>query len=211
MGVIRWLDRIDPSVWERATTRIAREGTALLDRTAAAAFLRDFGKEPTDDTIGPLDDVEDDSVHPTLLNGLLEAVVTEATWELDKALDRFARIAGLLPDGQALKAIIDFKGIDVEVPEVCRMIESGLYGCCSAAALAGSVQLLRSFRSPSDVQAALRTYRSGFVGRLLGRSDGASAAELMSQDYYADYWQTLSTAVIETAERGHHLGLGMSP
>ena len=143
MGVVRWLDRIDPVVWERAATQVAAEGAGLLERATAAAFLRDFGREPTDDDLGALDDADDESLHPTLLNGLLERAVTEVSWELDKSLDAFAAVAAALPGGRALSSIIDFKGLDVKVPEACAMIESGLYGCCSAAALTDCLRLVR--------------------------------------------------------------------
>jgi hypothetical protein len=136
VGVIRWLDRIDPAVWARAVERIDAEGTGLLQRAAAEAFLRDFGQTPTEETLGALEESEDESIGPTLLNGLLETAVTEESWELDKSLNGFAALAPLLPGGSTLNKIIDFKGIDVDAPEACRMIESGLYGCCSAGALA---------------------------------------------------------------------------
>ena len=213
MGVIRWLDRIDPSTWERAVRRIDEEGSDLLDSAAAAACLRDFGRGPSPETLSTLDDAEDETLHPSLLNGLLEAAVTEAHWELDKSLNRFAALPALLPGGRALHKIIDFKGIDVEVPAVCRDIEGGLYGCCSSAALADCAELARRFRSPADVQAALRQRRPGLVERLLGRGTlaTASASELMTQEYYSEYWQTLCDAVLETTTQGHYLGLGMSP
>ncbi len=211
MGVVRWLDRIDPAVWERATAQVAAEGAGLLERAAAAAFLRDFGREPTDDDLGALDDADDESLHPTLLNGLLERAVTEVSWELDKSLNAFASVAAALPGGRALSSIIDFKGIDAKVPEACAMIESGLYGCCSAAALTDCLRLVRRFGSPAEVQAALGQNRPGLLARLLGRAGGRGVSKVMSQDYYIYHWQALCAAVVETAEQGHYLGLGMSP
>ncbi len=46
MGVIRWLDRIDPRTWDAAVERVAREGEALLEIGAAREFLLAFGREP---------------------------------------------------------------------------------------------------------------------------------------------------------------------
>lgn len=145
MGVVRWLDRIDPAVWERATTQVAAEGPGLLERaTPRRSFATSAESRRTTD-LAALDGADDESLHPTLLNGLLERAVTEVNWELDKSLTAFASVAVALPGGRALSSIIDFNGIDVKVPDACAMIESGLYGCCSAAALTDCLRVIRRF------------------------------------------------------------------
>jgi len=212
LGVTRWLDRIDPATWERAATRVAERGFDLLEPATAATFLHEFGREPDHDILSSLDDADDEDVRPALLNSLLEAAVTEESWYLDKSFNRFAELAAVIPGGEALRKIIDFKGLDIEVPESCRMADSGLYGCCSSEALRECSDLAQRLATASEVQGALRQRRIGLFGRLLGRqAHVTSAVELMGQDYYANHWQTLCQAVLATTSRGHHLGLGMSP
>lgn len=210
MGVIRWLDRIDPSVWERASKRMEALGTDLLEKRAAIAFLEEFGRTPSADTLTALDDADDDA-EPALLNGLLEEAVTEETWYLDKSLNELEGVARLLPGGSALLKIIDFKGIDVEPPQICRATEGGLFGCCSSAGLVDCAAVAQQFGAPAEVVAALRQWSPSLVGRLLGHAARAEKAlDTIGNDYYSANWQALCRAVLVTTSRGHHLGLGLS-
>lgn len=212
MGVTRWLDRIDPEIWRRAVTHVQDHGFALLEPASAAAFLHDFGKEPDRSILSSLDDADDEYARPALLNNLLEAAVTEESWDLDKSFNRFADVTAVLPDGDAFLKIFDFKGLDVDMPDTCRMSDSGLYGCCSTQALRDCSDLARRFGTPSEVQVVLRQRTVGVLGRLLGRNARINTAiRVMDEDYYARHWQALCQAVLTTTARGHYLGLGMSP
>jgi hypothetical protein len=107
--------------------------------------------------------------------------------------------------------IVDFKGMDVEPPQVCLPAEYGLFGCCSSANLADCASVAQRFAAPSDVAAALRQWSPGFVGQLLGRGVLAKKAlKTIGNDYYSGHWQTLCRAVLVTTSRGHYLGLGLS-
>jgi hypothetical protein len=212
MGVTRWLDRIDPAVWARAIRRMDQDGLDLLEKEAADAFLREFGREPSPDTLAGLDDAEDERLQPILLNGLLEAAVTEERWDLDKSLDGFTTLASVLPGGHALERIIDFKAIDVAVPESCRTSDTVLYGCCSSAAYADCAAFVQRYASPADVEAALRQRPPSVFDRVSGRSHRVQAAiQLVNDAYYATNWRTLREAVAAAAARSHYLGLDMSP
>src|SRR5688572_12512302 len=212
MGVTRWLDRIDPAVWERAVRRIDQDGAKLLEKTSAEAFLREFGRELSADVLAALDDADDERLQSTLLNGLLEAAVTEESWDLDKSLDGFTILTGLLPGGPALEQIIRFKGIDVAVPESCRTSDTGLYGCYSPVAYTECATLAQRLPSPADVEAALRQRSPSVFDRILGRSGRVDAAiHVINQGYYADHWRTRCQAFAVTTARGHYLVLGMSP
>jgi hypothetical protein len=210
MGVIRWVDRIDPSVWDRASKRMEALGTDLLERRVAIAFLEEFGRTPSEDSVvSTLSD--DDDPDPGLLNGLFEEAVTEESWDLDKSLEELKGVARFLPGGSAFLKIIDFKGLDVEPPQICGPTEYGLFGCCSSANLADCASVAQRFAAPSDVAAALREWSPGLVGQLLGRGALAKKAlQTISSDYYSGHWQTLCRAVLVTTSRGHHLGLGLS-
>jgi hypothetical protein len=135
-----------------------------------------------------------------------------SAWDIDKALDRFGSVAPLLPGGDALGAIIDFKGIDVELPEPCRLIDSGLFGCCSPAALAALAEFLRRFPTSEAVTAALAERPLTMGDRLLGRARRAdSLTALMREDYSETNWAAMRIAVSECVSQGSYLGLGMSP
>jgi hypothetical protein len=212
LGVIRWLDRIEPRKWDAAVERIAREGEALLAPDAASAFLRAFGREPKPDLIDSLSDAEDESIRPTLLNNLLEAAVGEQEWYLDKSLNQLEAVARALPDGHALLDIIDFRGIDVEPPHEIGSIEGGLFGCISPQRLERSAAVLRNLPGLQEVAEAVRTQKVSLFARLGGATRRREAAlSVLRDDHHSQYWSALREAVLTTHDSRHYLGLGMSP
>ncbi len=212
MGVIRWLDRIDPATWRAAVERMEREGEALLEPAAASSFLRDFGREPDPESLEALADAEDESIRPTLLNGLLEAAVREQEWYLDKSLDRLEVLARALPGGEPLLDITAFRGIDVEPPRALANIEGGLFGCMTTRRLEATAKLLRGLAGPAEVEAAARSRRLTVLARLVGGERRREAAVAVLRDeYHSHHWSALREAVLVTFDAGHYLGLGMSP
>jgi hypothetical protein len=212
MGVIRWLDRIDPRIWDAAVERVAREGEALLETGAAREFLLAFGREPSPELLDTLADAEDESIRPTLLNNLLETAVREQEWYLDKALNQLELVSRALPGGEVLLDIIDFRGIDVEPPRDAGAIEGGLFGCLSPKRLERSASLIRDLAGVEEVAAAIRARKPGLLARLGGGSARAeAAAAVLCDEYHSQYWSELREAVLTTFGLRHYLGLGMSP
>lgn len=212
MGVIRWLTRIDPQVWGRACERLASAPPS--DAAEAENFLRAFGREFEPYVVASFDDLADDpSIHSTLLNGLLETAVKEESWELDKSLSHgLEQLPGSLESLASLKKIIDFKGIDVEVPKTCTPDDgSGLFGCLSPQALTDCVGGVGRYQTSADVAAELRTVRPGTLARFFGGRQRLSAlASKLEEEYFAEHWKSLRTAILETHRQSHYLGLGMS-
>lgn len=212
MGVICWLDRIDPAVWDRACELLVSAPPA----TAAEAerFLKSFGREPDPYVLGSFEELRDEpGLQSWVLNGLLETATKEQSWELDKSLSHgFEQLPGWLPELAPLRAIIDFSGLGAEPPPSCAPDDgSGLFGCLSPQALADCVSAVDRFPSIGDVVSALRAVRPGAVARLFGAAHRQAAlAAKLEDEYFVMHWESLRAALVETSRHGHYLGLGMS-
>lgn len=212
MGVIRWLNRVDPAVWGRACDRLV--SAPPKTGTEAEQFLKSFGRLPDPYLISGFEDLrEEPDLESTILNGLLEAATKEESWELDKSLSHgFEQLPGWIAELRPFRAIIDFSGLGVQPPSSCVPDDgSGLFGCLSPEALAACVSALERFPTIGEVVAALRAARPGAVARLFGASQRQSAlAAKLKNEYFAMHWENLRTALVETSRRDHFLGLGMS-
>lgn len=212
MGVIRWLDRIDPAKWSAACQRLT---SAPPDSKASAArFLEEFAWDGNPLLLERFDDLDEEpDLLPSLLNELLEEVVKEETWELDKSLGHgLERLPALIPALEPLRKIIDFKGIDHEPPQACGPDEGGgLFGCISPKNLADCLACMEPMPTVADVATVLRQAKPGIMARVLGRSDAPiELAAQIETEYFETYWTNLHQALVETTRRGHLLGLGMS-
>lgn len=211
MGVIRWLDRIDPRRWEEACERLASAPPSNVDE--ATEYLAAFGMALSESISSSFADVEEEpEILPSVLNGLLEEAVKEESWELDKSLSHgFERLPNLIPELKPLNMIIDFHDIDVDVPSVCAPSDSGLFGCLSPNRLDVCAAALRQFASLADVRAALRSRRPSILQRALGRLiSGHELATKLEDQYFESNWAELVRAVNNAHSHHHYLGLGMS-
>lgn len=212
MGVVRWLNRIDPEVWARACEALFAAPPTTPDD--ATRFLRQFDREGSDFLIRSFADLaEEPGLGPSLRNALLEEATQESSWELDKSLSHgLEQLPRLLPELGPLRKIVDFKGIDREVPNACAPDDgSGLFGCISSAALADCVAAVGDVESIQVLVSKLRDVRPGVLASLFGRQrKAAMLAAKLEDDYFATHWTNLRAAVVETSSRGHLLGLGMS-
>lgn len=212
MGVIRWLNRIDPDVWVRACEALVVAPPKTPDD--AERFLRQFNREASEFLIQSFEDLEEEpSLGPSLRNSLLEEATREGSWELDKSLSHgLEQVPRLLPALSPLNKIIDFRGIDRDVPKECAPEEgSGLFGCISSAGLSECVAALGDVESIQDLILRLRDARPGVLASLFGKyRQAASLSSKLENEYFATHWASLRAAIIETSSKGHHLGLGMS-
>jgi len=136
MGTLRWLDRIDPAVWEKASQSMR---TPPHSPEQVSEFLAAFGK-PTDEfLVERFGEADDPLSRAAVLNGVFEAAVTAESWQLDKSLGPrgLGPLPKLLPALSGLRLIIDFEGIDTNLPEACGSADSGLFGDCSETASRG--------------------------------------------------------------------------
>ncbi len=212
MGVIRWLDRIDPAKWPTVCQRLT--SSPPDSKAAAARFLEEFDRAGNDPLVEGFDDLDEEpDLLPSLLNGLLEEAVQEESWDLDKSLSHgFQRLPALIPALKPLRKIIDFSGIDHDLPRACIPPEGdGLFGCISSENLADCLTCVEQLPAVADVAAVLRRVKPGLVARAPGRGDAAAdLAARIEDDYFATYWSNLGRALAETTRRGHLLGLGMA-
>jgi hypothetical protein len=209
MGVIRWLDRIDPAVWNVAVQRMTRPPAS---KDEALEFLAAFAKAPDDELAERLEESEPRSLpSQSVLNKLFERAVTDESWYLDKSLGRFERLPHHLPALKPLLLICSFSGISINLPRACGPDDSGLFGCLSPTAVAESLQAVERFSSLSEVCAALRAERPSFFRRVLGSAgDPRALAADLEEAHVDSEWEDLRAALQETAARAHYLGLGMN-
>lgn len=208
MGVLRWLDRIDPEKWAAVIELLEKERP--LTEQAAATFLRHFGRSVNDDE--NMIDFEDED-RGAILNRVLEAAVSEETWYLDKALSRgFEEIHKFLPIFLVLNKIIDFEGMKVAAPDWCSSSSgSGLYGCLTPAVSQSCWEVITRYDTISKVTVELRNVKPSLVSRILGKGNAAvELATRLEDDYFEYHWTMLRTALEKTIASGHYLGLGMS-
>lgn len=212
MGVIRWLNRIDPDVWARACDALVAARPETPDD--AQKFLRQFNREASEFLLQSFEDVEEEPrLRPSLRNSLLEEATKESSWELDKSLSHgLEQVPRWIPTLAPLRKIIDFKGIDRDVPKECAPDDgSGLFGCISSAGLSDCVAAVGDFGSIQDLISRLREAKPGVVASFLGQHRQiASLSSRLEDDYFATHWANLRAAILETSSRGHYLGLGMS-
>jgi len=212
MGVVRWLNRIDPDVWVRACESLVAAPPETSDD--AQKFLSQFNRVASEFLVQSFEDLEEEpSLAPALRNSLLEEATKESSWELDKSLSHgLEQIPRWIPTLAPLRKIIDFKGIDREVPEECGPEDgSGIFGCISSAGLADCAAAVGEFASIQDLTSKLRDTKPGFVAGLFGQNRHmASLSSKLENEYFAAHWANLRSAILETSKKGHHLGLGMS-
>ncbi len=211
MGVLRWLDRIDPDKWTEACERLRSDPPLAPDE--ASAFLESFGRASNDLLLESFEDVEEEpDLLASVLNDLLEEAVKEDSWELDKSLSSgFEKLPVLIPALKPLRKIIDFRGIDREPPGSCSALESGLFGCISPENLDDCLAGVLRFPTISELTEALRRAPPGFLARAFGRGHrGEEHARQLEDEYYSGHWANLRAAIEDTVQRGHLLGLGMS-
>lgn len=212
MGVLRWLDRIDPETWSAVCERIIASPPSSTK--AAEEFLKSFGRKGSDSLVESFGNLQEEpDLLSSLLNSLLEEAVTEETWDLDKSLSQgFEKIPTLISALSPLGKIIDFRGIDHRLPAGCEPEDGcGLFGCISSESLAGCLPGMARFATVAEIAAALQEGEVGVIGRMFGRGrKTGKLAEQIQSEYLARHWIHLQTAVTETTRRGQLLGLGMS-
>jgi hypothetical protein len=209
MGVLRWLDRIDPLKLEEAARRLV---AAPRSRRDVVAFLAAFGRQATDAFLEAFEEQIDGPDPRRVLNQLLERAVTEQSWDLEKSLGGFQQVADHLPALKPLRLIVDFQGLDVGLPAACDGVDTGLFGCLSTAAVRRCAEALTPFPSVKEVCVALRQARTPLARRLFGtRAEATVLASKLDDGYFDHHWKVLRAAVDETLARRHYLGLGMNP
>lgn len=211
MGVVRWLSRIEPDAWDLACRLVADASLDLIEVSAATEFLMQFDKRLTDELLLSIESAEDNQSRAAVLSQLFEVAVTDNEWYMDKALDNLADVVGLLPETMPILKIIDFSGLDRELPKNCQVDDGGLLGCCSLESMRACLDVVNRYPEPQVLIDALRSAPQTFVKRLTGRARSCeNAAILMSDDYYAESWRSLVEAVRSTTGEGKLLGLGIS-
>jgi hypothetical protein len=210
MGVIRWLNRIDPKVWEEACAVIIASPPGSA--TKARQFLERFHREPESSFDTAYDDFDDLEQRPYLLNGLLECAVTEESWDMDKALSHgLDTVLKSLPGGKIVdQNLIGFAGMKLELPDVCNAVDGGFYGAIDKDEVMKFLPVASQFRRLEYIDEVAQIPVGKFLGVFPRTNKAKKARPILNDEYFWEIWQDLCTAVETTCEKGHHLGLGMS-
>jgi hypothetical protein len=144
-------------------------------------------------------------------SALLEKVVTETEWYLDKSMNYHGLYKPLrvFPALKPLRFLITFTGWDTEPPEEL-FCESGLYGLWSAAFLESTCETVDRFATRDDAQQYRQSVEWTVLDRVFRRPSRADKALGAWLDYW-DYWEDIRTAIKETVRRGWSLGYNMCP
>ncbi len=214
MGVIRWLDRIDPARFKKAVDAIAYTTVAGLPDVTSLYERLDAppDQEVLDQSTEALDE-SDDLLMALAFNCLLERYATVQEWDLDKALSRgLLSFIEALPDLKSLSDMADFKGADVDVPDQARAVDSGLFVVWSPEALQPAASALARYEDLNSLRQAVRIRSYSLLERLLRKPKRhlRNVSSRVSEEYYSTHWRSLREAVLETARTRHYLGMGMS-
>lgn len=211
MGVIRWLDRIDPVKWNKACVRLVDDPPG--DRASAEEFLSSFNRGLNEYILAEYDMLGEYADHIQLVhNKLLEEATSEERWELDKSLSHgIEEIPVWLPELRCFRKIFDFHGMDVLPPQSCGSTDCGLFGCISSGNLADCVTVMERYPSLKVVRDALRQIKPGILTRLSGRgSKPVDLANRIEDEYFTECYADFCASIRRTVEKAHYLGLGMS-
>lgn len=209
MGVTRWLDRIEPERWSDA----CRLCTENPPETASEAedFLSHFGVTMDQELGADFDSsADDEEMRAIARSQLFEKAVTVESWYLDKALRSLESVLRLLPGTRVVvKQIVDFGGLDMDLPDCCS-VEGGFYGACSSDSIKASAEALSRFQELKSIRVLMDQQPAGvFSAFSRTHSKAAEAYTILEDEYILSAWKDLGTAVITCADGGHHLGLGM--
>jgi hypothetical protein len=210
MGGTLWLDRIDPDTWARACQWLA--DNPLQTHDEVLWFVGAFERQPTASFLLAIDDDYDDPERLAYIcNRAFELAVTEERWDLDVSFRLFAEVPRWVAELAPLGCVGDGRRMDIDLPTVLRVLDSGLRGCLSPPAQQSCAQTLERFPTVEEVRAALQRTKPGALSRLRGkRSSAALLAERLQADYYERMWSEMVAAFRATGGHGHYLGVGMA-
>lgn len=207
MGALRWLNRIDPTIWDQAIEVFTPLPASAED---AEKILNRFGREVRKELIEPYQLSQEELADSAAYQDWFEATVSEQTWEFDKSFRLFEKIPKYLPALKPLNGIFLFDDLTIDTPSSI-VEDSGLLGCISSSRVKEIAISLNSFSDLSVVRDQLSAYKPNFLSKLFGAD---KAAQRLSQDlddpYFYDHWVSLISAIEITAENNCQLGLGLS-
>ena len=210
MGLLYVVHRVSPSAIGRvhATYQRAPE----LDWAGAMQLFKDLGRtKPPDSGASSWEEYEE-MFEFERWNLVLLIAASEASWDLDKALDRpgdgLPGIAELLSDLSPIRDLLSaMQSLDsLKLPKAFAPSEMGLMGVAPPDVVKAAVPVAVNYSKP-EARARIGATPVPFLKRALG--GGATLSSWQKDDYLWTHWCQLLAAVQETASRGHALALEM--
>jgi len=210
MGLLYVVHRVSPSAIGRV--HAAYQRTPDLDWAGAMQLFKELGRTTPPDSGASSWEEYEEMFEFERWNLVLLIAASEASWDLDKALDRpgdgLPGIAELLSDLSPIRDLLSaMQSLDsLKLPKAFAPSEMGLMGVAPPDVVKAAVPVAVNYSKP-EARARIGATPVPFLKRALG--GGATLSSWQKDDYLWTHWCQLLAAVQETASRGHALALEM--
>ena len=199
MGIVRWVNRIEPARYEQVCAILTGKDVRNIDDVKQILTVLET---PVDEEyLEQLEywfDEDSSESQSHILFSILERAIIEESWELDKALDSgLDTVFRVLPGMSSLVKLVDFKGIDVPEPGFLEPEVDLVMAIWSSQAL-------------TDLLPPIHHYATQEVLAGLTEPQYQKAVQVFRSDYYWGHWFSLRDAVLTTSGQHHYLGMGIS-
>ncbi|HNB74234.1 MAG TPA: hypothetical protein PLS70_24155 [Acidobacteriota bacterium] len=199
MGIVRWVNRIEPARYEQVCAILTGKDVRNIDDVKQILTVLET---PVDEEyLEQLEywfDEDSSESQSHILFSILERAIIEESWELDKALDSgLDTVFRVLPGMSSLVKLVDFKGIDVPEPGFLEPEVDLVMAIWSSQAL-------------TDLLPPIHHYATQEVLAGLTEPQYQKAVQVFRSDYYWGHWLSLRDAVLTTSGQHHYLGMGIS-
>ena len=210
MGLLYIVHRLNPENVAQVRSEFQRSPD-LTWEGAKKLFARAGRRGPPDGAHSSWDDYQE-MFEFEGWNLVLTLAASEASWDLDKSLDRpgdgLPAIAKLMPAlapiARVLAAMESFAGADL--PKQFEPAEMGLMGIATDDCVRDAHDAAATYSRP-DARASIAAAPVPWLKRLLG--GGVTLSSWREDDYLWDNWCRLLDAIQQAASRRHWLGLEM--
>jgi hypothetical protein len=210
MGLLYIVHRLNPDIIGRVRSEYERNPD--LAWSGAVDLFRQVGRlEPPDGAASSWDEYQE-MFDFERWNLVLTIAASEASWDLDKSLDRpgdgLPAIARLLPELASIRTLLSaMESLDgTELPKAFQPPEMGLMGIATSDVVRAAVTAASKYSQP-EARGQIAAAPVPLLKRLLG--GGVTLSSWRGDDYLWNNWLQLLNAIQQAGSRGHWLGLEM--
>jgi hypothetical protein len=210
MGFQYVVHRANPAAIARVLE--AFRGTPDLDWAGARLLFEQLGRRRPPDTVAESWEDCEEQFETGGWNLVLAVGASEASWDLDKSLDRpgdgLPGVAELLPELAPVKAVLTaLESLHAaELPKAFQPPEFGLMGIAPPDTVKAALPVAERYSRP-DTRGLIGSVSLPWLKRASGGA--ATLSSWRGNDYLWDHWLRLMAAIREAASRNHALALGM--
>jgi hypothetical protein len=210
MGFLYVLHRANPAAIARVLEVF--RGKPDLDWAGARLLFTELGRSKPPAAVGDSWDDCEERFGSESWNLVLTIAASEASWDLDKSLDRpgdgLPGVAELLPELAPVRAVLTaLESLHAaELPKAFQPPEFGLMGIAPPATVKAALPVAERYSRP-DTRGLIGSVSLPWLKRASGGA--ATLSSWRGNDYLWDHWLRLMAAIREAASRNHALALGM--